>query len=87
MKLKFYEHSELKLVGWISETQFSEAKRTETCWTNYPVCEAYSGIPIAQRIGLHRYTPWKERMNNDLEPLNKANNRIAYALGEFAVRP
>jgi hypothetical protein len=87
MKLKFQEHSELKLVSWISETQFSEAKRPETCWTNYPVCEAYSGIPIAQRIGIDRYTPWKEMMNNDLEPLNRANNRNAYALGEFAIRP
>ena len=37
-------------------------------------------------IGLDRYTPWKEMMNDDLEPLNKANDRIAYAHGEFAVR-
>ena len=47
LRLKFQERSELKLVSLISESQVSEAKRTEICWTNYPAAGG----------GYHKY-PW-----------------------------
>ena len=39
MKLRYYKRSAVISVS-CNESQVSEAKRVETCWTNYPTCEA-----------------------------------------------
>ena len=45
MRPKFQKRSTLKLDSRISKSQLSEAKHTEICWTNYPLCKAQRGIP------------------------------------------
>ncbi len=39
MKLRYYKRSTV-ISASCNEAQVSEAKRAETCWTNYPTCEA-----------------------------------------------
>jgi hypothetical protein len=39
MKLRYYKRSTVISVS-CNESQVSEAKRAETCWTNYPTREA-----------------------------------------------
>ena len=39
MKLKYYKRSTV-ISASCNESQVSEAKRAETCRTNYPTCEA-----------------------------------------------
>jgi hypothetical protein len=39
MKLRYYKRSAVISVS-CNESQVSEAKRVENCWTNYPTCEA-----------------------------------------------
>ena len=49
MRLAKNKRSEVRSVSGISEFQVSEVKRTEICWTNYPLCEAHKYIPEAER--------------------------------------
>jgi hypothetical protein len=48
MRLKYYKHSTVIFVSRISETQVSEAQRTEICWMNYPLCKTQRDIPGAK---------------------------------------
>jgi hypothetical protein len=52
MRLAKKKRSEVRSVSGISEFQVSEVKRTEICWTNYPLCEAHKDIPEAKRSGI-----------------------------------
>jgi hypothetical protein len=45
MRHKLQKQSALKFAGRINESQVSEAKRAETCWTNYPLCKTHMDIP------------------------------------------
>ena len=45
MRPKFQKQSALKLDSRISKSQVSEAKLTEICWTNYPLCKTQRDIP------------------------------------------
>jgi len=51
MRPKFQKRSAFKLDSRISKSQVSEAKRTEICWTNYPLCKAQRDIPLAKQGG------------------------------------
>jgi len=42
MKLRYFKRSAVISVS-CNESQVSEAKHAETCWTNYPTCEAKWG--------------------------------------------
>ncbi|MCK7468472.1 MAG: hypothetical protein MZU91_10450, partial [Desulfosudis oleivorans] len=42
VRLKFQKRSELKFVSR-SESQISEAQRTDICWTNYPIVNKLLG--------------------------------------------
>jgi hypothetical protein len=42
MKLRYYKRSTVISIS-CNESQVSEAKRAETCWANYPTCEAKWG--------------------------------------------
>jgi len=44
MGLKNDKRSKVIFVN-CNESRVSEVKRTETCWTNYPVCKAHRDIP------------------------------------------
>ncbi len=48
MTLAKNERSEVRSASGISESQVSEVKRTEICWTNYPLCKAHRDIPEAK---------------------------------------
>jgi len=51
MRPKLQKQSALEFAGRISKSQVSEAKRTEICWTNYPLCKAQRDIPLAKLSG------------------------------------
>jgi len=52
MSLDFPQRSARKILERINESQVSEAKRVEICWTNYPLYKAHGDIPAAKRSGI-----------------------------------